>query len=127
MPEADEKQTDVKSNATIGFGNVEYVPEVPEEPATSERQGNVTINHSGSPGRPEHFLVDFWLTYSEEFEGIRTSSSFSWKTAVLNLPRNSSFADIERKALDHAAQSFENASSMFVQLMRKTDDPESQT
>lgn len=82
-------------DAQINNGSVSYNNGRETVPATTKRDGNVTINHSEIPGIPPHFEVSFLISPEYQNKGVEWSNIFHWKCIVLEKEENQSYRSVE--------------------------------
>lgn len=103
--------------AEIGYGQVEFIAELPAEPASSRHEGNVTYSNAGSPGRPAYFSTAFMLTAELEHEGVAFRNIFHWNGVVTDLPKSAPYSEVELQAAQQIAPMLRAFADRIEQLV----------
>ncbi len=111
-------------NVRFGNGQITYNGEVDPTPTRTEKQGAVTIQNHGSPGKPAHFNTSFMLTVECEHEGIRFNNVFHWDDVVLGKKDGDSYRSIEDEAARKLAPALRAAADLIEKEIARFDqDP----
>lgn len=86
-----------------GYGAVTFYKEIDPVPASSHRDGNVTVNNMGSPGRPSYFEASFMLDAGMESGGLSFHNIFHLKALVTGQPKDTPYAQVETEAYEQLA------------------------
>jgi hypothetical protein len=79
--------------------NIEWDNGVEAVPATSKKEGNVTINNMGTPGRPAHFTASFSMYAKADVEGQETVMYFTPSIPVSGFDKSAPFIEVEDAAV----------------------------
>lgn len=85
--------------ATIPNAEIYWVNEIEAVPKTTKRDGNVTINNMGSPGRPGYFSVSFRMNAKFETGEISESLWFTPTVPIIGATKDISFGELEDQAM----------------------------
>ncbi len=108
-------------DVAFGNGDVTFYSKVDAVPASSETNGNVTINHSGKPEVPARFEVSFMLSVTAEEAGLEFSNVFHLKTLVKEGDSNASYRQVESEAARHLAPMLRSVADKIEQNVAEFD------
>lgn len=111
----------MSTSVEFGFGTVQYISSVAEVPPSTKVDGNVTINNSGSPGSPEHFVVTFMLTYKPGAESPARSNIFHWSEVVTGLDASTPYSRVEAAAARQIAPSLRAVADRIDAMVAEFD------
>ena len=86
-----------------GYGSITFYKEIEPVPASSHRDGNVTVNNIGSPGRAAYFEASFMLDAEMESGGLTFHNIFHLKALVTGQPNDTPYSKVETEAYEQLA------------------------
>ncbi|MGB1389261.1 MAG: hypothetical protein ACPG61_10280 [Paracoccaceae bacterium] len=95
------KETDEEFKLTLtGFsnGSVTFIPANPGREASTEVNGNVTINTEARPATKSWFEVTFAISITQTVQDAQTSSTLMLQMPVPDEPSDAPYCDVEDAA-----------------------------
>lgn len=86
------------NSVEFGYGRVSFNHAVEPVPASTQRNGNVTINNAAIPGRPAYFEISTMIRVQHEEEGIVFSNVLHLDVALTGLPKDTPYAEVDAQA-----------------------------
>jgi|GEM_PF-6844327 len=105
----------------FGLGSISFHPKVDEVPASSARQGNVTINNAARPGTPAHFIVSNHIACDFEHEGVEQHEYINWGVVVTGFDGHARYGEVENAAARKLAPMLRALADEIEETLKEND------
>lgn len=105
----------------LRYPDIAFSNEVPAVPATTERDGNVTINNAAQPGSPAHFMSAVSIPITTTWNGVTMNSSIYLNLAVPAESARTQYREVCQRAVDQIAPLLRSLADQIEQELAEID------